>query len=414
MTPFDKSTMKAEALRLHAENRGKLAVASKVPLQNLNDLSLAYSPGVAEPCIKIAENPDDIYTYTAKGNLVAVVSDGSAVLGLGNIGGGASLPVMEGKSLLLKAFAGVDSFPLVLSTQNPDEIVNTVIAVAPTFGGFLLEDISAPRCFEIEQRLRTALDIPVFHDDQHGTAVVVAAGLINGLKVVGKRLDQIRIVVEGAGASGIAVTNLLLELGVQDLVLVDTKGIIHAGRGVGMNPYKEEIAQRTNQRGLKGHLADALRDTDVFVGLSAAGTTSKEMVRSMRRDPIIMALSNPEPEIWPEDAKEAGARIVCTGRSDYPNQVNNVLAFPGIFRGALDVRAREINEPMKLAAARAIAALVDPDRLGPDYIIPDSFDRRVAPAVAEAVARAAIEAGVARLPIDPADVALRCRTLVTG
>ncbi|HWI52126.1 MAG TPA: malic enzyme-like NAD(P)-binding protein [Symbiobacteriaceae bacterium] len=404
--------LREAALRLHEENAGKLAVAGKVKIGGQQDLSLAYSPGVAEPCMQIHENPADLYRYTAKGNLVAVVSDGSAVLGLGNIGGAAGLPVMEGKSLLFKAFAGVDSFPLVLSTQDVDQIVATVQNVAPTFGGINLEDISAPRCFEVEARLRETLDIPVFHDDQHGTAIVVAAGLINALKIVGKRIDEIRVVVEGAGAGGTAVSNLLLDFGVKDLIVTDTKGCIYTGRPVGMNPYKEELARRTNPRRIQGHLAEALREADVFVGLSVGGTTTKEMVAAMRPNPIIFACSNPDPEIWPEDALAAGAAVVGTGRSDYPNQLNNVLAFPGVFRGTLDCRARTINEAMKRAAAVAIAGLVTPAELTKDYIIPGPFDRRVAPAVAAAVAAAAAETGVARVAITPEAVAERCRQLV--
>lgn len=403
---------KEDALKLHIDNQGKIALASKVPLKTQRDLSLAYSPGVAEPCVKISENRADVYRYTAKGNMVAVVSDGTAVLGLGNIGAEAALPVMEGKSLLFKAFAGVDSFPLVLDTTDVDQIVMIVKAVSPTFGGINLEDISAPRCFEIERRLQVETDIPVFHDDQHGTAIVITAGLINALKVVGKSIGEVRVVIEGAGASGMATANQLLSLGVTDLILTDTKGAIYQGRTVGMNMYKEEIARRTNPRKVKGHLADALREADVFIGLSVGGTTSREMVSSMRRDPIIFALSNPEPEIWPEDALAAGARIVGTGRSDYPNQLNNVLAFPGVFRGALDVRARVINEAMKRAAALAIAGLITEGDLKPDYIIPGPFDRRVAPAVARAVAQAAIETGVARDPKDPATVEENCRRLV--
>jgi len=409
---LERESLKERALRLHSENQGKLAVASKVSLRTQDDLSLAYSPGVAEPCKQIAANTEDVYRYTSKGNIVAVISDGSAVLGLGNIGPEAGLPVMEGKSLLLKAFAGVDSFPLVLSTQIPEEIIATAKAVAPTFGGINLEDISAPRCFEIERRLRQELQIPVFHDDQHGTAIVVAAGLQNALKLVGKAIDQIRVVVEGAGAGGMAVANLLLDLGVTDLIMTDTKGTIYAGRTVGMNPFKEEMAARTNPRMVKGHLADALREADVFVGLSVGGTTTGEMVASMRSAPIVFACSNPDPEIWPDEAKAAGAAIVGTGRSDYPNQLNNVLAFPGVFRGALDVRAREINEAMKRAAVQAIADLVSPAELTPDYIIPGPFDRRVAPAVAAAVAAAAIASGVAREPKEPAWVAENCRRLV--
>lgn len=407
-----ETNLKEQALKLHADNQGKLAVAAKVPLKTQLDLSLAYSPGVAEPCVKIAENKSDVYKYTSKWNLVAVVSDGSAVLGLGNIGPEGGLPVMEGKSLLFKYFAGVDSFPLVLDTQDADEIVNIVKAVAPTFGGINLEDISAPRCFEIERRLKMETDIPIFHDDQHGTAIVVAAGLINALKLTGKPMDEIRVVVEGAGASGIATAEILLEMGVKDLILTDTKGCIYAGRTAGMNPFKEAMAAKTNPRMVKGHLADALKDTDVFVGLSVGGTTSKEMVASMRPNPIIFACSNPEPEIWPEDALAAGASVVGTGRSDYPNQLNNVLAFPGVFRGALDVRARQITDAMKLAAAQAIADLVAPSELRADYVIPGPFDRRVAPAVAKAVARVAIESGIAREPKDPEWVAQHCAQMV--
>jgi malate dehydrogenase (oxaloacetate-decarboxylating) len=397
---------------MHEEHQGKLAVAGKVAIRGQEDLSLAYSPGVAEPCLAIADKPEDVYRYTAKGNLVAVVSDGSAVLGLGNIGGMAGLPVMEGKSLLFKAFAGVDSFPLVLSSQEVEQIVATVQNVAPTFGGINLEDISAPRCFEVEERLRQTVDIPVFHDDQHGTAIVVAAGLLNALKLTGKRIEEIRVVVEGAGAGGIAVSNLLLDFGVRDLTIVDTKGAIYAGRTAGMNRYKEEIAQRTNPRRIQGHLADALKDADVFVGLSVGGTTTKEMVATMRPSPIIFACSNPVPEIWPADAIAGGAAVVGTGRSDYPNQLNNVLAFPGVFRGALDVRATSINEAMKRAAAVAIANLVSADELQAEYIIPGPFDRRVAPAVAAAVAAAAVETGVARNPMAPEAVAEHCRQLV--
>jgi malate dehydrogenase (oxaloacetate-decarboxylating) len=407
-----ETNLKTDALQLHEENQGKIALAAKVPLKTQLDLSLAYSPGVAEPCVRIAENKADVYRYTAKGNMVAVISDGTAVLGLGDIGPEASLPVMEGKALLFKGFAGIDSFPLVLNTRSVDEIVNTCKAVAPTFGGINLEDISAPRCFEVERRLKMETDIPIFHDDQHGTAIVLAAGLRNALRLVGKEIGQVRVVVEGAGASGIATANLLLDLGVTDLILTDTKGTIFPGRGVGMNPFKEEIAHRTNPRLIKGHLAEALKDSDLFIGLSAGGTTSKEMVASMRTGAIVFACSNPEPEIWPEDALEAGALVVGTGRSDYPNQLNNVLAFPGVFRGALDVRAREINEAMKRAAAIAIADLVGPDELRADYIIPGPFDRRVAPAVAAAVAAAAIETKVAREPKDPAEVAENCRRLV--
>lgn len=409
-----EANLKESALRLHEEHHGKVAVAAKVPLSTQWDLSLAYSPGVAEPCMRIAENRSEVYRYTSKGNLVAVISDGTAVLGLGSIGPEGALPVMEGKSLLLKAFGGVDSFPLVVSTQDPDQIVQVAKLVSPTFGGINLEDISAPRCFEIEQRLKAETDIPIFHDDQHGTAIVVAAGVINALKVVGKQLDTVRVVVEGAGAGGIATANLLLDMGVQDLTLTDTKGIIYSGRPAGMNPFKEEIARRTNPRGLRGHLADALVEADIFIGLSVADTTTREMVQSMRPGAIVFPCSNPVPEIWPEDALTAGAAVVGTGRSDYPNQLNNVLAFPGVFRGALDVRATCINEEMKRAAALAIAELVSPEELKADYIIPGPFDRRVAPAVARAVAVAAMATGVAREPKEPDWVAENCRRLVAA
>ncbi len=404
--------LREEALQLHEQSRGKVALAGKVPVRNQHDLSLAYSPGVAEPCREIAANREQVYRYTSRGNLVAVVSDGSAVLGLGNIGPEAALPVMEGKSVLLKSFAGVDSFPLVLATQDVEEIVSTVKAVAPTFGGINLEDIAAPRCFEIERRLRLETDIPIFHDDQHGTAIVVAAGLLGALRLTGRKIEEVRVVIEGAGASGIATANLLLDLGVTDLILTDRRGTIYEGRTEGMNPYKEEMARRTNPRKVKGYLADALREADVFVGLSVGGTTTREMVAAMRPDPIIFACSNPDPEIWPEDALAAGAAVVGTGRSDYPNQLNNVLAFPGVFRGALDVRAREINEAMKQAAAHAIADLVRPEELRPEYIIPAPFDRRVAPAVARAVAEAAIATGVAGEPRDPDEVGRNCERLV--
>jgi len=409
-----RESARTAALRLHEVNQGKLAVAAKVPLRTQEDLSLAYSPGVAEPCRAIAANPEEVYRYTARGNLVAVVSDGSAVLGLGNIGPEAALPVMEGKALLFKAFAGVDAVPLVLATQEVEEIVRAVRLVAPTFGGINLEDIAAPRCFEVERRLREQLDVPVFHDDQHGTAIVVAAGLRNALKLVGKRLDEVRVVVEGAGAGGLAVAGLLLDMGVTDLTLVDSRGILWPGRPAGMNRYKEELARRTNPRKLRGGLAEALVGADVAIGLARGGTTTPEMVRAMRRDPIIFACSNPDPSIWPEEARAAGAAVVGTGRSDYPNQLNNVLAFPGLFRGALDVRARAITEGMKRAAVDAIAGLVAPEELTPDYILPRPLDPRVAPAVAAAVAAAAMAEGVARVQVEPAAVAARCRELTAG
>jgi malate dehydrogenase (oxaloacetate-decarboxylating) len=385
-----------KALQMHKEHKGKLTVISKVPVRNAEDLSLAYSPGVAEPCLKIHENADLAYEYTAKGNLVAVVSDGTAVLGLGNIGPEAAMPVMEGKAILFKTFADVDAFPICLNTTDVDQIVQIVKALEPTFGGVNLEDIAAPRCFEIEQRLKEECKIPIFHDDQHGTAIVTVAGLINALKLVKKSPDQIRVVINGAGAAGIAIIDLLTEVGVKEIILCDTKGIIYEGRHHGMNPIKAKAASMTNKQGLQGTLADALIGADVFIGVSAGGVVSKEMVQSMNQDAIIFAMANPDPEIMPEEAKAAGAKVVGTGRSDFPNQVNNVLAFPGIFRGAFDVRAAEINLAMKLAAAYAIADLISEQELRPDYVIPNPFDARVAPRVAKFVAQAAIDSGVSQ------------------
>ncbi|MFS8513048.1 MAG: NAD-dependent malic enzyme [Planifilum fulgidum] len=398
------STLREESLRLHRENRGKLTVQSKVPLNSVRDLSLAYSPGVAEPCKEIHTNQETVYDYTMKGNLVAVVSDGTAVLGLGNIGPHAAMPVMEGKAVLFKAFAGVDAFPLCIDTTEIDKIVETVKLLSPTFGGINLEDIAAPKCFIIEERLKKEVDIPVFHDDQHGTAIVTLAGLINALKVVGKKMEEIRVVANGAGAAGIAIVKLLLSMGVQDVIMCDSRGTIYEGRPYGMNPIKESIAGVTNRNRLQGSLADAIRGADVFIGVSVEGAVTKEMVASMNRDPIIFAMANPIPEIMPEDAYAVGAKVVGTGRSDFPNQVNNVLAFPGIFRGALDVRARGINEEMKIAAARAIADLIDEDELRPDYVIPAPFDPRVAPNVAAAVAKAAMETGMARIQVDAKEI----------
>jgi malate dehydrogenase (oxaloacetate-decarboxylating) len=390
------SNLREEALKMHKEKQGKLGVKSKVPLGDARDLSLAYSPGVAEPCLEIYKDENKVYDYTIKGNLVAVVSDGTAVLGLGNIGPKAAMPVMEGKALLFKSFADVDAFPICLDTSDPDKIVEIVKLLEPTFGGVNLEDIAAPQCFEIEDRLRKICNIPVFHDDQHGTAIVTAAGLINALKLVDKKLEDIRVVANGAGAAGVAIVKLLLNMGVKDVILCDTKGIIYEGRPNGMNRFKEEMARITNKEQKQGTLADALVGADVFVGVSAAGAVTKEMVRSMNRDSIIFAMANPMPEIMPEEAKEAGAFVVGTGRSDFPNQVNNVLAFPGIFRGALDVCAKEINEEMKLAAVYAIAGLIADEELTPDYVIPDPFDPRVAANVAAAVANAAMETGVSQ------------------
>jgi malate dehydrogenase (oxaloacetate-decarboxylating) len=390
------STLREEALKMHKENQGKLSVNSKVKVRDAKDLSLAYSPGVAEPCLAIHETESKVYDYTMKGNLVAVVSNGTAVLGLGNIGPKAAMPVMEGKALLFKEFANVDAFPLCINSTDPDKIVEHVKMLEPTFGGINLEDIAAPQCFEIEERLRKECDIPIFHDDQHGTAIVTAAGLINALKLANKNIEDIRVVANGAGAAGVAIVKLLLNMGVNDVILCDTKGIIYKDRPVGMNKFKEEMASITNKEQKQGSLADALQGADVFVGVSAAGAVTKEMVHSMNENPIIFAMANPVPEIMPEEAKEAGALVVGTGRSDFPNQVNNVLAFPGIFRGALDVRAKEINEEMKVAAVYAISGLINSEELHADYVIPDPFDSRVAKHVAEAVAAAAINTGVAR------------------
>jgi malate dehydrogenase (oxaloacetate-decarboxylating) len=398
------ANLREEALRLHREKRGKLTMQSKVPVESAYDLSLAYSPGVAEPCREIHKDPGVIYDYTMKGNLVAVVTDGTAVLGLGNIGPGAALPVMEGKAVLFKSFAGVDAIPICLDTTEIDKIVETVKFMSPTFGGVNLEDIAAPNCFIIEERLKKELDIPVFHDDQHGTAIVTLAGLINALKVVGKKMEEIRVVANGAGAAGIAIIQMLLNMGVRDVVMCDSKGAIYKGRPYGMNPVKEKVAEMTNHRMLRGELADVIKGADVFIGVSVAGAVTPEMVRSMNKDPIIFAMANPVPEIMPEEAKQAGAKVVGTGRSDFPNQVNNVLAFPGIFRGALDVRAKAINEKMKIAAAYGIASLIEEHELSPDYVIPAPFDPRVAPKVAMEVAKAAMETGEARIQVDPEEI----------
>lgn len=396
--------LRQETLRMHKEKQGKLGVHSKVPVQNGHDLSLAYSPGVAEPCLEIYKDEKTVYDYTIKGNLVAVVSDGTAVLGLGNIGPYAAMPVMEGKALLFKSFAGVDAFPICLNTTDVDKIVETVKLLEPTFGGINLEDIAAPQCFEIEERLKKECRIPVFHDDQHGTAIVTAAALINALKLVGKKMEDIRVVVNGAGAAGIAIIKLLTYMGVQDILLCDTKGIIYEGRPEGMNAIKDEIASFTNKERKQGTLANAMVGSDVFVGVSAAGAVDQNMLKTMKADPIIFAMANPVPEIMPNEAKLAGAKVIGTGRSDFPNQINNVLAFPGIFRGALDVRATEINEQMKIAAVKAIAELVEEHELQADYVIPGPFDQRVAPKVAAAVAKAALESGVAQIQVNPQEV----------
>ncbi|RSL32959.1 NAD-dependent malic enzyme [Salibacterium salarium] len=399
------STTREEALQMHRENQGKLESTSKVPVRNTKDLSLAYSPGVAEPCKAIFDDKQKVFDYTMKGNMVAVVSDGTAVLGLGNIGPEAALPVMEGKAVLFKSFAGVDAFPICLDTTEVDRIVETVKLMQPTFGGVNLEDIAAPNCFIIEERLKKEVNIPVFHDDQHGTAIVTAAGLINALKLNGKSLSEIKVVVNGAGSAGIAIIKLLLRMGVRDVILCDSKGAIYEGRSVGMNDQKMEIAKVTNKDNVQGDLEDVVAGTDVFIGVSVAGALSKDMVESMNDDPVIFAMANPDPEIMPEDAKAAGAKVIGTGRSDFPNQVNNVLAFPGIFRGALDVNATHINEEMKKAAVYAIADLMEDSELHVDYVIPAPFDERVAPAVASAVARTAMETGVARKEVNPEEVA---------
>ena len=382
------------SLKMHEEHSGKVAVASKVSVKTRDDLSTAYTPGVAEPCRRIAADKMEAYRYTAKGNLVAVVSDGTAVLGLGDIGPEAAMPVMEGKAILFKEFGDVDAFPVCLDTKDPDEIVETVIRLAPTFGGINLEDISAPRCFEIEARLKEALDIPVFHDDQHGTAVVVLAAIINGLKLTGKEAKDCKVVINGSGAAGIAIGKLLLNYGFEKMILCDRKGMINKKNA--NNPVKKEMAERTNQAQEEGTLADALRGADIFIGVSAPDSVTPDMVRSMNEDPMIFAMANPTPEIMPEQAKEAGARIIGTGRSDFPNQINNVLVFPGLFRGALDVRAKAITEEMKMAAAKALADLIDEKDLHPDYIIPDAFDERVAKVVAKAVADEAIRSNITK------------------
>ncbi|MCF6466715.1 NAD(P)-dependent malic enzyme [Clostridium sp. Cult2] len=388
--------VKEEALKLHKENQGKIALKPKISVDRPEDLVLAYTPGVAEPCLEISKDGDKVYDYTSKGNWVAIVTNGTAVLGLGDIGAAAGLPVMEGKAILFKEFAGVDAFPICLDTKDVDEIVNTVKLLETSFGGINLEDIKAPECIEIEEKLKKICNIPVFHDDQHGTAIVVAASLINGLKVVEKKFNEIKVVINGAGAAGLAIAKLLFELGVEDIILCDSNGPIYEGRKIGMNKYKEEIAKLTNKSSIKGSLGDALVEADVFIGVSVPNCINKEMIKSMNREPIIMALANPEPEILPDVAKEAGAKVVCTGRSDFPNQVNNLLAFPGVFKGAFDVKASEINEEMKIAASYAIAELVDEDELGPEFIIPNVFDPRVSEKVASAVSQAAIKTGVAR------------------
>ncbi|HHT7151841.1 MULTISPECIES: NAD(P)-dependent malic enzyme [Bacillus cereus group] len=396
---------------MHKVHQGKLETVSKVKVENAKDLSLAYSPGVAEPCKEIYDDKSKVYEYTMKGNMVAVVTDGTAVLGLGNIGPEASLPVMEGKAVLFKSFAGVDAFPIALNTNDVDKIVETVKLMEPTFGGVNLEDIAAPNCFIIEERLKKETNIPIFHDDQHGTAIVTVAGLVNALKLVGKKMSDIKVVANGAGAAGIAIIKLLYRYGVRDIIMCDRKGAIYDGRPTGMNPVKDEVAKYTNKNRIEGSLADVVQGADVFIGVSAEGALTEEMVRTMNDDAIIFAMANPVPEIMPELAKAAGAAVVGTGRSDFPNQVNNVLAFPGIFRGALDVHATQINEEMKMAAVQAIAELVAEDELNADYIIPAPFDARVAPQVSAYVAKAAMETGVARRQVDPNEIAEKTKQL---
>ena len=385
----------AESLALHAKLKGKLEVVSRYPIQTQKDLSLAYTPGVAAPCLAIQNDPAQSFQLTRRQNMVAVITDGSAVLGLGNIGPLAGMPVMEGKCVLFKEFAGVDAFPLCVDTQDVDEMVRTIALISKSFGGINLEDISAPRCFEVERRLKEVCDIPVFHDDQHGTAVVTCAALINACRLTGRVLADVRVVFSGAGAAGISIARLMKRMGVRDVIICDRRGAIYEGRE-GLNPVKQEVAAWTNREGVHGSLADAVKGADVFVGVSAPGALTQDMVRTMAADPIVFACANPVPEIMPDEALAAGAAVAATGRSDFPNQINNVLAFPGIFRGALDVRASDINDEMMEAAAYAIAGLVDDDRRCAEYVIPGAFDDRVAPAVAAAVAEAARKSGVAR------------------
>ena len=392
MTPIAE-----ESLKFHYDKRGKIEVISTVPVKDKHDLSVAYTPGVAQPCLEIQKDVNKSYELTRRWNLCLVVTDGSAVLGLGDIGPEAGMPVMEGKCVLFKEFGGVDAFPLCIKSHDVDEIVRTIQLISGSFGGVNLEDIAAPRCFEIERKLKECCDIPIFHDDQHGTAVITLAGLTNALKVVGKQLDEVRIVMNGAGAAAIAIAKLLLAAGAKDVTLCDRSGAIYEGRESGMNPVKEEMARVTNREKRQGSLADMLVGADVFIGVSAPGAVTTEMVKTMNKDAVIFACANPTPEIFPDEARAGGAAVIATGRSDFPNQINNVLAFPGIFRGAFDVRARDINEEMKVAAANALAGLISDEELTPDYIIPAAFDPRVGNAVAAAVAQAARDSGVARI-----------------
>ena len=386
-----------KALEMHEEHKGKIEVVSKVPVKTREDLSTAYTPGVAEPCREIAKDPSAAYTYTAKGNLVAVVSNGTAVLGLGNIGASASQPVMEGKAILFKEFGGVDAFPICLDTEDPEKVIEAVRLLAPVFGGINLEDISSPNCFYIEETLEKELDIPVFHDDQHGTAIVVTAALLGALRVVKKDIGSIKVVVNGPGAAGTAIIKMLLAAGVKNVIACDENGILYKDRGVGIHDHKKMLCEITNKEDLRGDLSDAIKGADVFIGVSVAGALKLEMAKTMAKDAIVFAMANPTPEILPDEAKAAGVRVIGTGRSDFANQINNVLAFPGVFKGALSVRARDINTAMKVAAAHAIADLVSDEERNEDYIIPGAFDPRVAQAVADAVAKAARETGVARL-----------------
>ena len=386
-----------ESLRLHGEWKGKIEVVTRVPVENKDDLSLAYTPGVAQPCLEIQKDVNKSYELTRRWNMCLVVTDGSAVLGLGNIGPEAGMPVMEGKCVLFKAFGDVDAFPLCIKSNDVDEIVNTIYMISGSFGGVNLEDISAPRCFEIEKKLKEKCDIPIFHDDQHGTAIITLAGLTNALKVVGKKKEDVHVVMNGAGAAAISIARLLLTAGFKNITLCDRKGAIYEGRSEGMNSVKDEMGKVTNLDKKAGSLADMLVGADVFIGVSAPGAVTTEMVKTMNKDAIVFACANPTPEIFPDDAKAGGAKVVSTGRSDFPNQINNVLAFPGIFRGAFDVRAKEINDEMKLAASEALANLIADEELSPEYIIPKAFDKRVGPAVAKAVAEAAKRTGVARI-----------------
>ena len=386
-----------ESLRLHGEWKGKIEVVTRVPVENKDDLSLAYTPGVAQPCLEIQKDVNKSYELTRRWNMCLVVTDGSAVLGLGNIGPEAGMPVMEGKCVLFKAFGDVDAFPLCIKSNDVDEIVNTIYMISGSFGGVNLEDISAPRCFEIEKKLKEKCDIPIFHDDQHGTAIITLAGLTNALKVVRKKKEDVHVVMNGAGAAAISIARLLLTAGFKNITLCDRKGAIYEGRPEGMNPVKDEMSKVTNLDKKAGSLADMLVGADVFIGVSAPGAVTTEMVKTMNKDAIVFACANPTPEIFPDDAKAGGAKVVSTGRSDFPNQINNVLAFPGIFRGAFDVRAKEINDEMKLAASEALANLIADEELSPEYIIPKAFDKRVGPAVAKAVAEAANRTGVARI-----------------